>query len=648
MFQFMRSFMSSKVGVGIALAFLALIAISFAGGDIANTGSFGGSAGGNRVATVGKEQIDLATLNQAANSSLERVRQTNPTVSMQVFLAQGGLEDVLDNLIDRLAIAAFGRQNSIVASDRLIDSEIAQIQAFHGADGKFSQEIFRQAIAQRGISEATLRDDIGQGLIAQQVLVPATAGSIMPRKMVTRYASLLNETRKGEVAVLPSAVFASGIKPTDKDIAAYYQANRDDFIRPERRVIRYATFGPEVFAKAAPQPTEAEITARYNANKAQYAASESRVITQVILPTQAAAKALADEVAKGATLEAAAKSKGLAASRLAALSRPDLTRQFSQGVADAVFAAGANKIAAPAKSALGWHVIRVDEIANRPARTLDQVRGELKQTLAAEKQRAAVSEALEKIESEIDGGTGLADVAKRLGVEVKSTPSVTANGQVYMKSGEQVPAIIAPVLSTAFTMDAEEPQMAEVERGKTFAIFDVTDIAESAPAPLKEIRDNVRDAYIRDKASAKAKAAAIQVQKAIASGRTMQQALAALKLPLPPVQPVDMSRAQLAQMQQQMRGDVPRPIALLFNMAKGTVKVQEGPGDMAWFVVSLTDIEPGKADNAQLVEQVRGEMGRLLGREYTDALGRAIRNEVGVKRNENAIQAVRKQLAGES
>src|SRR5690606_5392446 len=108
MFQFMRSFMKSKIGLAIALAFLGLIAVAFAGGDIANTGVFGGGAGGDRVATVGDERIDPATLNQAANSALERVKQSDPTMSMQAFISQGGLENVLDNLIDRLAIAAFG------------------------------------------------------------------------------------------------------------------------------------------------------------------------------------------------------------------------------------------------------------------------------------------------------------------------------------------------------------------------------------------------------------------------------------------------------------------------------------------------------------------------------------------------------------
>ena len=376
MLHFLRNLMKSKVGAAIAIAFLVLIALAFASGDVASSGGFGGIAGGDRVATVGKERIDLATLNQATKSALERVKQRDPKMSMQAFLAKGGMDDVLDSLIDRLAVADFGRENGIVASDRLIDSEIAQMSVFSGPDGKFSQDLFRQAIRQRGISEETLRDDLAQGLIARQVLMPASAGTTMPRKLVTRYASLLTETRKGEIAVLPTVVFRSDEEPTEPQLAAYYQSHRDDFIRPERRVIRYASFGPDVLGKV-PAPTDAEIAFRYNANKNQYAAQEKRSVTQVIVPTQAAAKAVTDEIAKGSSLEAAAKEKGLSASELDPFSKAELAQQFSQGVADSVFAADQGKIAAPARSPLGWHVMRVSKIDKRPAQTLDQVRGDI-------------------------------------------------------------------------------------------------------------------------------------------------------------------------------------------------------------------------------------------------------------------------------
>jgi peptidyl-prolyl cis-trans isomerase D len=646
MIKTFRTFLTSRFGAITGIAFLVLIALAFASGDVSNVGNFGGVAGGDRVATVGKERVDTSTLSQAASTALENVQQDNATMSMKAFIAEGGLDDVLERLIDRLAIAAFGRENGIVASDRLIDSEIAQIEAFKGPDGRFSDDLFRQMMQQRGISEKALRNDLAQGLIARQIMLPAVSGAALPRKMAVRYAALLSETRIGEIAVLPSMLFRTQTEPSDKEIADYYAKNRNDFIRPERRVVRYASFGPGAFA-AAQAPTEAEIAARFQADAAKYAASEKRRITQVIVPTEAAAQALAAEVSGGKALEAAANAKGLVASRLELLSRQELASQFSEAFSAAVFGTAGGRIAAPARSGLGWHVARVEQIDSRPARTLAQVRGEIAAAIAEQKQRAAVTSALEEIESEIDGGGNLVEVAKKLGAEVVTTEPLTADGRVYLKPGQVAPAVLQTLLPTAFTMDTEEPQMAEVEPGKTFVVFDVTEIAESAPAPLKEITGDVKAALVASKASARAREAARQVQAAIAKGQTMAQALAALNKPLPPVQNVKMSRPQLAQMQQ--TGQVPRPIALMFNMASRTTKVQPAPNDQAWFVVSLKDIEPGAVKPVDpIVESARAQLGNVLGTEYADALGRSLRESIGVTRNPEAIQAVRRQLAGES
>ena len=64
-------------------------------------------------------------------------------------------------------------------------------------------------------------------------------------------------------------------------------------------------------------------------------------------------------------------------------------------------------------------------------------------------------------------------------------------------------------------------------------------------------------------------------------------------------------------------------------------------------MVRLDSITPGTAPAGDpLLAAIAAEMGKLLGREYSDALGRAIRAEVGVKRNETAIKAVAAQLSG--
>ncbi len=642
MLQFFRRFMSSKFGVVITLGFLALIALAFASADISNTG-FGGVSGGDRVATVGGESIDASELSQAASSALENMKQQDPRISMSAFLAQGGLDRVLDELIDRTALGEFGRKHGIVAGSRLVDSEIANMAAFKGPDGKFSEAVFRQALQQQGVSEQLVRQDLEQGLVARQLLVPSAFGAVLPRELATRYSTLLRERRSGAIAILPSAAFAPAAPPSDAELAAFYTKSKSRFIRPERRVIRYATFG-EAALKAVPAPTDAQIAARYEANKARYAASETRKITQLVVPTEAAAKAIAAEVARGKTLEVVAREKGLSAASLGEVSKPSLVGQASQAVADAAFAAQQGAIATPARSGLGWHVLKIESVTRKPERTLAQVRGELAEQITAEKRRAAINDLSARIEEEFESGGNLAEAAKTLGLTIETTQPLTADGRVYGKQGQTAPPALAKVLQTAFAMEQEnEPQLAEIEAGKTFVVFDVSEITPSAPAPLNDIRTDVAAAYMLEKGSTNAKAQAEKVLEQVRKGTDLAAAMASLGRPLPPIDRIEMSREQLAAGGQQ----VPPPLSLLFSMAEGTAKLLRAPNDGGWYVVTLKDIVPGKVEsNDPILAAAQRELSQVAGREYAEQFRKAIRAEVGAKRNEAAIKAVRARLEG--
>jgi peptidyl-prolyl cis-trans isomerase D len=642
MMLFFRRFLSSKLGAVFALAFLALIAFAFAAGDMAGMSGFG-SGGNQRVAKVGGQGVDAAELRQAANSAVESLREENPQLSMNAFVMQGGLERVLESMIDRRAIAVFGAEHGIIASSRLIDSEIAKIGAFRGIDGKFSEDAFRQVLAQRGLSEKLVRADLEQGLIARQVMEPASFGAKVPRELATRYASLLREKRSGAIAVLPAMLFAPKDPPTDKELATFYEGHRNQFIRPERRVIRYAAFGDEAL-KNLPAPTDAEISAFYEANETRYAASQTRSLTQLIVPTEAAARAVIAEVANGRALEAAANDKGLSTAKLGPLDKEAMARDTAPAVAEAAFAATQGALAAPARSAIGWHVVRIDRIDQRPARSLEQVRGEIVTELGAVNRRKALGDLTARIEEQFEGGGNLAEVAEELGLTLQQTPALTSDGRSYENPSQEMPPVLSRFVAAAFAMEKpNEPQVAEAEPNSTFVIFDVSDIAPSAAAPLAEIKDDVREVYMLNKGSAAAKEAAEKLVAETGKGVSLAQAAAALKLPIPAVQPVEMNRAELTAQGQRP----PPPLALMFSMAKGTTKILPAGGDRGWFVVSLRDIvTPPQPANDQIVPTAQRELGQLAGSEYAAGLRRAIRAAVKVEQNPAAIKALRDQLSG--
>jgi peptidyl-prolyl cis-trans isomerase D len=640
MLQFFRSFFKSKLGIPVTLAFLVVIAIAFTSGDLVGSNTFGGIAGGDRVAVVGSHRIDTSDLSQAMNSALDAERQRNPTQTMEAFIAGGGLESVLNQMLQRTALAEFAHDNGLRAGKRLVDSELVQIQAFQGIDGKFDRNAFLAALRQRGLSEEMVRTDVAAGLYARQMLLPASYAAAVPKSMAQRYAQLLKERRKGAIATLPSAAFAPKGDPATAQLNAYYTAHRTDYLRPERRVIRYITFGQEALGAVTP-PSEAQIAARYQRDAAQYQAKQTRTFTQLVLPTEAAAKAVAAEVSGGTSLAAAASSKGLATTKVGPITQADFATQASQAVANAAFAANEGALVAPTRGALGWYLVRVEAVENTPARSLAQVHDEIAKAIAEEQRKAAFADLAASVEDRLDGGESLADIAKSLKAEIQTTPPITADGRVYGKN-ETAPAVLTPALRTAFEMQEGEPQLADADPGKTYLVFEASSITPSAAAPLAEIRDEVIADWRRSEGAKAAKAAAQRIMDRISKGQDLAAALAAEKVTLPPPDHIDLGRDELAQ-----RGPVPPVMALMFSMAKGTVKRLEGPANNGWFVVKLDDVTlPPIDQNDPLVAATQQRLSQIFGDEYSQELVAAAQRSVGVTKNQAAIDAVAKQLTG--
>jgi peptidyl-prolyl cis-trans isomerase D len=84
-------------------------------------------------------------------------------------------------------------------------------------------------------------------------------------------------------------------------------------------------------------------------------------------------------------------------------------------------------------------------------------------------------------------------------------------------------------------------------------------------------------------------------------------------------------------------------------MAKGTVKRLEIPQNNGWFVVKLDDVSvPALAPNDPAIAGTQQELGSIFGDEYAQELIKAAEREVGVKKNQAAIDAVAKQLTGQA
>lgn len=642
MISFFRSFFESKIGLAISFIFLALIAVAFAASDVTGGSTFGGVSS-ESVADISGENIGTAEFSSTVTNAFNQYRGENPQLDMAAFDQQGGIDGVLEQMISGYAAAAFGDKYGIGASKRLIDSEIAGIQAFKGADGRFDETLFRNALAQQGLTEARVRDDIARGLFTDQIVVPATFGVKLPQQMALPYAGLVLEGREGDIAFVPSAAFAPKSAPTDAQLQTFFTRNAARYRQPERRILRYATFITDRFRDQV-KVTDAEIAARYKQRSSEFSAAEKRDIEQLIVPTEAAAKAIAAKVNGGASMAVAAREAGLVPVDLGQQSKEEIAKNASPQVANAVFAAASGKVAAPARSGLGWHVVKINSISAIPGRSLDQVRATLENDIAQEKLRQTVADFTADIEDRIADGASLADIAKDEKLTLTVSPELLASGQSPTQPDFTPVGAYQAMLPVAFGLEEDAgPQLVEVQQGKEYALFEVQEIKRAAPPPLARIRDQVTRDWVLAQGSVQAKALADKIAKSSRTSAALEKAVAASKVTTPPIEKIRTNRQTMMQQQ----GRVPPPVALMFSMAEGSSKVLEAPGKTGWFIVHLSKINRGDASKVpELLLATRTQLGQVVADEYAQQLLNAIKADVGVKRNPAAIKRVKDQLTG--
>ena len=637
-----RNLSKSWTGKILAIVFLLLIAASFMLGDIQNVlsggGSFGG--GGDSLVKVGSERVTDRDMSRAMDRRLQQVRQENPEADMSAIA--GDFDELLSSLVDAETLEAFANKFDFILSKRLVDGQIANIPAAKGLNGQFSEASYRAFLQQQRVTDEEVRWIIRNGLFQQLMIAPAVVNARAPVGMARPYASILLEAREGDVAFIPTAAFRAGLKATPADIQRFYTANQRRYMLPEQRVIRIAKIGPEQVASV--QPSDKEIADYYNANRAAYVPKETRVITQAVLPDQAAANALLQRIRAGQTFAAAAAPAGFSAAdiSLGPQSREQFTSVTNTQVAAAAWGAAQGALVGPVQSPNGWHVIKIESIERTGGKPLAAARAEISEKLAVEKRKQAIENIVDTVQNSLDDGSSFQEAAASAKLNVTETPLITGTGTSQTDAAYRFPAELAPALKTGFELAENEPPLVEsLPNDSGYVMVAPSRVVPAAPAPLESIRQRVAEDWLADQATQRAR----QLAQSIANkAGTAALADAAKGAPVPVrVEAVGARRIQLSQFQ----GQVPPPIAMLFSLGQNKARMVAGSKDEGFYVVKVKRIIPGNALNQPaLINRTQQEMQQSLSQEYGAQFLNAMRQAVGVKRNDKAIAAAKAKITG--
>lgn len=638
----LRRLQNTKVGTIIVGLFFILILIGFASTGVTNFGSgkIGFGMTSSTLAKIGSEQVSEQDMSQAMQRRLQQVRQERPDADYSTIA--GDFEALLGEIMDEKTILAFAEKYHFPLSKRLVDAEIAQIPQTKGLNGQFSEQAYQAFLAQQRLTDSQVREVLAGGLLEKYMLTPVAANARVSVGMATPYASMLLEAREGEAAVIPLGAFRAGLKPTDSDLQQFYSANRNRYMVPEQRVIRIARIGPEQVASIT--ASDKEVSDYYNAHKADYASKETRSISQAVIQDQATANQIAARAKGGASISAAAAPAGANA---AVTSLPNQSQSAYAGIAGdkaatAIFGAPSGSVVGPIQTDFGWLVAKMDSVKTVGGKSLDQARSEISSKITADKRKSAIEDMVDKIQDAVDNGSNFTEVASQAKLTVTTTPLIAADGTSRSDPNFKLPPELAPALKTGFQIEPNDPpEVVTLPNNQGYAVVSPGQIVQQAAAPLASVRDRVASDWTDTKALDRARSVAAQIESKVEHGTALAQAMKDSGAALPPVQPVATRRIQIAM----ARGPVPAPVKMLFALAQGKSRMFPDPQGRGFFIVKVDKITPGNALlQPSLIGQMQSELQQGLSEDYGQEFLAAMRQELGAKRNEAAIQGFKSRL----
>ncbi len=428
-------------------------------------------------------------------------------------------EQTAQQIIQRELLMEEARKAGLVVSERELQDQILSYQAFRRKDGSFvGQDIYARILRANQTTpeqfEARLRED----LLIQKLQNTVRQAVLLSDEEVEQEIRKRRETADLDVIVIPVRQFLGEVTAGDAEVQAYYEAHRDEFTRPEQRVIRYLVVETNTLRRLLPV-NDAEIKSYYEDHIDEFKESEQaharhiliRVVPGAGPDADAEAKVRAEQVAKlarsgvdFATLaekhseDPGSRSRG---GDLGWFGRGSMVKEFE----DAVFGAKPGDIVGPVKSQFGYHIIRVEGF--RPARVkpLDEVKDEVRFRLLesraaaeAERRAAELARAIERERPDTD------EAWQKIADEDEAVASFVSPP---FGADEVIPGIGQnPELRSAVFEARVGDIGGPVPISRGWMVWQLKEIRPAGVPPLDEIRDRVAAKVMGEKALAAAKA----------------------------------------------------------------------------------------------------------------------------------------------
>ena len=274
----MLGIIRDKASGWIAGIIVGALVLSFAFWGVS---SYFGQGGDVSVATVNGTDINLKSFQQSFYTLRKQMQSMLQDDALTLAEEELVKEETLKRLVETEVVNQVIKDNGLRVTNAKIVETIKQLEYFKSEDG-FDRDKYERSIISMGMEPVYFEAQLRMDLLSEQLQAGLSESLFVLETELNDVVRLKSQTRDLTYGILELTSFIDESDVADSEIEAFYKANPQRFVDPEKIKIEYLELDVDELAKTIASDEESHKT-YYSNNKDKYDVVEQRSVTKLFV-----------------------------------------------------------------------------------------------------------------------------------------------------------------------------------------------------------------------------------------------------------------------------------------------------------------------------------------------------------------------------
>ena len=471
----------SKVIIGVIIAVFALTGASYLIDRLPITS----------VAEVNGEEITEAQLQAETQQFLNSIGAGIDSIDQEL------LEQIaLNQLIEQVILRQSTEDASMAISSNEIDRQILQTEAFQ-IDGVFNSDLAVRTMAAQFLNVPQYRAFLRQQLLLVQMANAYSSSNFVTKAELNKVAELTGQTRDFRYISITLGARTLGTAISNNEIAAYYEANTDNFIEEESVLLDYVVLSKNQIAEEI-QVDEAQLRAQYESEREAYEGSSEKRAAHILFEVGAdrgeddalaLAGAARQRIVDGEDFGALAlefSSDVVSAEEGGDIGYTDGSA-FPLEIEEILESLTLNELSGPVVTEFGVHLVKLTEDSENLFQPYEEVAERIERDLKSAEVELIYGERLGNL-SNLAFETGdLLTISEELNLVILQSEPIGRSGGSAIFANQ---ALITAAFSDEVLLEGNNSDVIELDTEQA-VVLRVREFTEAAVQPLQEVQPEI-------------------------------------------------------------------------------------------------------------------------------------------------------------